>query len=101
MTGGHGYTVHAYGSSRADVNNYLFEGNVCYHAGTFLVGGGKPSRNIGVFKNYLHGVSMQVGYAAPHNEDCVVRDNVIADGRLAVTKYRKVVNEGNLVLAKN
>src|SRR5437899_265493 len=76
MTGGHGYTLHAYGSRRAYVDNYVVEGNICYDGGTFLVGGGRPSRNIRVSNNYLHGVSMQIGYDAPHNEDCEVRENV-------------------------
>src|SRR5262245_9154025 len=39
MTGGFGYTMHAYGSSRAYVDNYLIEGNICYVGGRFLVGG--------------------------------------------------------------
>jgi hypothetical protein len=101
LTGGHAYTLHAYGSSRADVNNYLIEGNICYRAGPFLVGGGKPSKNIRVFQNCLHGVSMRIGYDAPFNEDCEVRDNVIVNGGLEIRKYQKAINEGNLVLPPN
>ena len=100
MTGGHGYTLHAYGSSRADVNNYIVSGNVCYNAGTFLIGSGKPSRSIKVLTNFLYGVSMQLGYNAPYNEDCEVRGNIIVNGALAVNKYNQVTKEGNLVLAK-
>ncbi|MCI0457094.1 MAG: right-handed parallel beta-helix repeat-containing protein [Gemmataceae bacterium] len=100
LTGGHAYTLHAYGSNRADVNNYRIEGNICYSAGPFLVGSGKPSKNIRVFQNYLHGVSMRIGYDAPYNEDCEIRDNVIVNGGLEIRKYQKVVNEGNLVLPK-
>jgi hypothetical protein len=100
LTGGHSYTMHAYGSSRADVSNYLVEGNICYSAGPFLVGGGKPSKNIRVVNNYLHGVLMRIGYTAPYNEDCEVRDNVIVNGGLQITKYQKVINEGNLVVPK-
>ena len=94
------YTMHAYGSSRAFVDNYLIADNIAYGLGPFLVGGGKPSRGIRVFRNVLHGVSMQIGYNAPHNEDCEVRDNLIADGALSIHRYRKAVKEGNLVLAK-
>ncbi|HUT36370.1 MAG TPA: hypothetical protein VNE39_22980 [Planctomycetota bacterium] len=94
------YTMHAYGSSRADVDNYLITVNIAYGLGTFLVGGGKPSHNIRVLGNYLHNVSMQIGYNAPENEDCEVRDNVIVNGGLSINKYKKAVNEGNLVLAK-
>jgi hypothetical protein len=99
MTGGHGYTMHAYGSNKAYVDNYLVEGNIAYDAGTFLIGGGRPSRNIRALNNYLSNVSMQIGMTAG-NEDCEVRDNVIANGTLSINKYKKAVNEGNLVLAK-
>lgn len=100
MTGGHGYSLHAYGSKRADVNNYLVRGNIAYNAGPFLIGGGKPSRGIRVLDNLLYRVSMRVGYTAPYNEDCEVRGNLIVDGSLAVTRYKKVVNEGNEVFPK-
>ena len=94
------YTMHAYGSSRADVDNYLIVDNIAYERGPFLVGGGKPSHGIRVLRNYLHDVSMQIGYNAPYNEDCEVRDNIIVNGGLSINKYRKAVNEGNLILAK-
>lgn len=101
MTGGYGYTMHAYGSSRADVDNYLAEGNICYNAGTFLIGGGKPSHNIRVFNNVLYGVNLQLGYNAPFNEDCEVRNNIIVNGGLSINKFNRVVNEGNLIIAKS
>jgi len=37
------YTMHAYGSRRADCDNFVMEGNIAYALGTFLVGSGKPS----------------------------------------------------------
>ena len=98
MTGGYGYTMHAYGSARAYVDNYLIKENICYNAGPFLVGGGRPSHNIRVLGNYLYRVLMQIGYAAPYNEDCEVRDNLIVQGGLTINKYRKVVNEKNVIL---
>ena len=100
LTGGFSYSVHAYGSERAYVNNYLIEGNVAYDAGPFLVGGGRPSENIRVLNNCLYGVPMQIGYDAPHNEDCVVRDNVIVNGGLSINNYKQALNEGNLILNK-
>jgi hypothetical protein len=100
MTGGHGYTMHAYGSKKAYVDNYRIEGNIVYKADLFLVGGGRPSRHILVQKNLLHGVSMQIGYGAPYNEDCEVRDNLIVDGTLNIKRYKKVTKEGNTVLPK-
>jgi len=101
MTGGYGYTMHAYGSSRAYVDHYLATRNVCYDAGPFLVGGGRPSRDIRVVGNLLYKVPMQIGYAAPYNEDCEVRDNVIVGARLEIKNYRKAVNEGNFVIGPN
>jgi hypothetical protein len=100
MTGGHGFTMHAYGSKNAYVDNYVIEGNIAYNANTFLVGGGRPSKNIRVRGNYLFGLPMQIGYTAPYNEDCEVQGNVIVNGGLSINKYKKVVNEDNLVLDK-
>jgi hypothetical protein len=101
MTGGHGYTMHAYGSGRAYVDNYVIEGNIAYNAGPFLVGGGRPSHNIRVLGNFLYKVDMQIGYSAQENEDCEVSGNVILDGGLSINKYKKVVKEDNLVLGKS
>jgi hypothetical protein len=100
MTGGYGYTMHAYGSSRAYVDNYLVEGNVCYRGGPFLIGGGRPSRNVCARENCLYGISMRIGYSAPYNEDCRICDNLIVGGALQINNYRKVVQEGNMVLRK-
>jgi hypothetical protein len=93
--------MHAYGSSRAYVDHYLVEGNVCFDGGSFLIGGGRPSRGIRVLENYLHGVGMRIGYSAPYNEDCEVRDNVIVGGGLQINNYRNVVRQRNLVLGKD
>jgi hypothetical protein len=94
------YTMHAYGSERAYVNNFLVEDNICFNKGPFLIGGGRPSRNIRVFGNYLYNISMRIGYNAPHNENCELRDNVIVNGDLSITRYRNVVQQDNLVIRK-
>lgn len=98
LSGGYGYTLHAYGSENAYVDNYLVEGNILYDGGMFLIGGGRPSQGIRVRNNYLYNVPLQLGYDAPHNEDCEVRDNVIVNAGLSIRRYKQVVNEGNLVL---
>lgn len=98
MTGGFGYTMHAYGSERAFVDHYLVEGNVAYNGGTFLIGGGRPSRDIRVLDNIFYNVNLQLGYSAPFNEDCEVRNNILVNGNLAINRFRRVVEEGNLVL---
>jgi hypothetical protein len=100
FSGGHGSNIHAYGSKEASVNKYLIESNICYNAGEFHVGGYKPSENIRVFQNTLYNVSMQLGFRAAYNEDCEVRNNLIINGELAINKFKKVVDKGNLALPK-
>lgn len=95
------YTLHAYGSERAYVDNFLVENNICYNKGPFLIGGGRPSNNVRVFRNYLYDVSMRIGYSAPYNENCQVLDNVIVNGGLNIVRYRRAVQEGNLIVGKN
>jgi hypothetical protein len=94
------YTLHAYGSKRAYVNNFLVEENICYSKGPFLIGGGRPSENIRVSRNYLYDVSMRIGYTAPYNENCEIRNNVIVNGGLDIIRYRKAFQEGNLIVEK-
>jgi hypothetical protein len=95
------YTLHAYGSERAYVNNYLATENICYAPGPFLIGGGRPSHGIRAYRNYLYGIDMRIGYGAPSNEDCDIRDNVIVNGRLEIDRYHSAVQQGNLIVAKN
>lgn len=99
MTGGYSYTMHAYGSERAYVDNYLISGNIAYEGGTFLIGGGRPSRGIRVFDNILYKVTLQLGYVAPYNEDCEVVNNVVIDGGILINRFRQVREEGNLVIS--
>lgn len=92
------YTMHAYGTEQAYVNNYLLAENICYGRGPFLVGSGRPSRGIRVCGNWLYGVGMKIGYSAPYNEDCEIRDNVVVNGQLETSRYRNVIWEDNLVI---
>jgi hypothetical protein len=94
------YSMHAYGSERAYVNNYLVTENIVYDKGPFLIGGGRPSLHIRALRNYLYNVDMRIGYSAPYNEDCEIRDNVIANGSLDIKNYRDVVKENNLITRK-
>src|SRR5262249_55091128 len=88
------YTMHVYASGQAALENYVIEDNIAYEVGTFLIGGGAPVRNVKLSRNYLHGINMQLGYGA-QNEDCELRDNVIARGKLTIDKFKKVVEENN------
>lgn len=91
-------TMHAYGSSRAYVDDYVIEDNIAWRHGTFLVGGGRPSRNITARRNCLYKVPMQIGYNAPHNEDCQIADNVVFRSSLTVNRYKRGIVRGNLVV---
>ena len=95
--GGH-YTMHAYGSSRAYVDNFVIEDNIAWRHGTFLVGGGRPSRDIVVRRNYLYQVPMQIGYNAPHNENCEVTGNVVFRSGVSVNRYKAAIVRGNLIV---
>jgi len=77
------------------VDNYVLEDNVACEKGPFLVGGGRPSHGIAVRRNYLYGVDMRIGYGA-ENEDCEVRGNVMARGKLFIEKYKTVLKENNV-----
>jgi len=103
MTGGYGWTMHAYTSPNepAHVDNYLIKNNICYNAGEFLVGGANPSHNITLWHNILYGLDMRVGYSAPYNEDCELKDNLIINGQLYITGYKKVINENNRIIGKS
>lgn len=95
------YTMHAYGSARADVDHYLLSENIAYGRGPFLVGSGKPSHDIKVFNNVLYAVNMQLGYNAPSNVDCEVRGNYFFRGGLQINKFEKAVNEQNTIVKKD
>jgi dienelactone hydrolase len=88
------FTMHVYGSGKSALENYVIEDNIAYEVGTFLVGGGAPVRNVKLARNYLHGINMQLGYGA-QNDDCELRDNLIAGGKLSINKFKKVINENN------
>lgn len=95
------YAVHAYGAENAYVNNYLLTENICYGKGPFLVGGSRPSRGIRVCGNWLYGVGMKIGYSAPYNEDCEIRNNVVVNAKLETSRFRNTTWEDNLVLPTN
>jgi hypothetical protein len=89
------YTLHAYGSSRAWVDGFLVRDNIAHGRGPFLIGGGRPSRNIRVLGNRLHGVDMRIGYGA-ENEDCEVAGNTVIGGAISIEKYRVAVERDNV-----
>jgi hypothetical protein len=98
LTGGFGYTLHAYGSSRAFVDHYRVQGNIAYEAGTFLLGGGQPSRDIKVLTNVFYGVPVQLGYGATTNVDCELRGNLLVNGRLTINRFGRVTEQDNWLL---
>jgi hypothetical protein len=60
---GFGSGIHAYGSSKAFLDNFLLQGNTLFHSGdlsasgpsrVLLLGGGRPARNPQVRSNFLY-----------------------------------------------
>lgn len=90
-------TMHAFGSKRAWVNNYLIQDNIAYERGRFLIGGSRPSKNIRVLRNYIYGLDLQLGFDAPYNEDCEVKNNVVIGGRIRINNFKKVIKQGNVL----
>jgi len=100
FTGGFGWSMHAYGSARAYVDNFTITDNITYDArNDFLVGGGRPSKGIRLADNFFHGASVRVGYTAKDNEDVAFVRNILCKGRLAFNNYQKVDFEENTLLA--
>lgn len=98
LTGGWGYSLHAYGSRQAHVDNYRVEGNIAYDAGTFLIGGMQPSRGVRVLTNLFYGVPVQLGYASTTNVDCELRGNLFVNARLTVSRFHRVAEQDNWLL---
>ena len=106
------YGIHAYGSSKAFINNFHVEGNVSFNNGAakdpkslnpaILVGGGSPSEHVAVIENCTYstgysGTSLQLGYGA-NNKDAVVRDNYFV-GPASLRKWEALAVTGNTFIA--
>lgn len=107
LWGNYSTTIQAYGSANAYVNNFRIIGNISFAPlkeggrARILVGGGRPSEGIIVNENILYEVPLQIGYNAPHNEDCIVHDNLIVNAGMSINRYREVDDENNRRLAAN
>ena len=44
---------------------------------------------------------MRIGYTAPENENCELRNNLIVNADLDIVRYKEVVNEGNIIMKKD
>ncbi len=103
--GNYSTTIQAYGSANAFVNNFHIVGNIAFaplRAGgrqRILVGGGRPSHGIVAAENILYEVPLQIGYTAPHNDDCAVHDNTIVNADMSIQRYRNADERNNYVLA--
>ena len=74
---GTGFGIHAYGSTKAFVSNFFFEGNVAFNnkGNNILVGGEGPAENVTLRGNYAYaGNGVRVGYTG-HNKNAVVENN--------------------------
>lgn len=99
-------TIQAYGSDKASVSGFEILRNIAFapvkegQRAQFLIGGGRPSRDIFVRDNLLYQIPLQVGYTAPHNENAEVTGNWIIDAGLSINNFNHVVNEGNVSLVE-
>jgi hypothetical protein len=101
LTRGYSYLMHAFGSSRAPIADFLIEQNIAYNGGDFLVGSNGADRDIRVISNSLYSAQLQVGYnvSVPYtNENGVVRGNIVVGGVLEIARYASLINENNLVI---
>ncbi len=99
---GNGFGIHAYGSGKAFVDNYVFEGNILFNNNGYevLIGSGKPSKNIVFRKNMVWhdgdtGKLVKFGYTAPFNENAAVEDNYLASRRIEFLKWNELKVKGN------
>lgn len=100
FTGGYGWTMHAYGSPNAFIDNYRISDNITYAShNDFLVGGEKASKGIHLSDNFFHSAGVRVGYTAKGNEDVEFIRNVLCLGHLSFNNYRKVDFAENTLLA--
>jgi hypothetical protein len=100
FTGGYGWSMHAYGSPRAYVDNFNIIDNITYETrNEFLVGGGRPSQGIRVADNFFHGASVRIGYTAKDNEDAAFLRNVLCKAGVSFNSYQKVDFQDNTLLA--
>jgi hypothetical protein len=99
FTGGYTFSMHAYGSSRAFVDNYVIEGNIASMCGTFLLGGESSGHNNTLLDNCFYATNPQVGYASKPNEGCKVNGNILSRGNLTIRNYTTGEAKKNLVVS--
>jgi hypothetical protein len=104
LWGNYSTTLQAYGSANAWVDGFRVVGNISFaprkQGGRqrFLIGGGRPSKDIVASQNLLYEVPLQIGYTAPHNEDVVAHDNVIVNAGMNIIRFRQVDQQNNTVI---
>lgn len=90
------YSLHAYGSPKASVDNFVVEDNV-FAVGPALMGGEGVSRNNRVLRNFTGDTNLMLGYTwSKEAVDYEVRDNVVIDGRLVYNNCTNLKESGNI-----
>jgi hypothetical protein len=89
------YSLHAYGSPKASVDNFVIQDNV-FAGGPALMGGEGVSRNNRVLRNFVGGTNLMLGYTwSKEAAGYEVRDNVVIDGRLVYNNCTNLKESGN------
>jgi hypothetical protein len=92
------YAVRVCGAEQTSMSNLLLAENICYDKGPLVVGGVRPNQGIRIRRNVLYGIDMQIGRNAPYNEDCEIVGNVVVNGELETTRFRKLTRDDNFIL---
>ena len=89
------YSLHAYGSPRASVDNFVVEDNV-FSGGPALLGGEGVSRNNKILRNFAD-TNIMAGYTwSEAAVDYEVRDNVVVNGAMVYNNCSNLKESGNL-----
>lgn len=96
------YTIHAYGSEKAHVDNLLIQDNIAYGPGSLLVGGGMVCHNNRVRTNLIHGHARVLFHSAPGSEGTQIVGNTFAAVRtLSIVNQTGLVLRDNLVVSRD
>jgi hypothetical protein len=91
------WSVHAY-SANPDISiaGIVCEDNAVIGKGPILIGhAASPVKAVKLRRNRLFNADMQVGFATPANEDCEVKDNLLAGGALKVNHFKSPAVDSN------
>lgn len=88
-----------YGSEKAQLNNFYFEGNVSFND-RWLMGGGAPLQNLTLKNNFSYRDKVQLGYSAQNNDGLVMTNNYFPGG-ISLFWWKNITATGNTIFEYN